>query len=496
MVRGRKTSLQTPKKADFAVRAAIHNRFDIEVIDSRTGKVRQRAQAENVICDQLWTRLFNATASNRAWNAYIHYGTGTGTPAAADTSLFTFYAAVEATGAIYDNNSAKTGYVSLRQQIQLDETTAVGETITEVGIGYGSTTSTLCTHAMLQDMNGNPTSILKSSTDIINIYATVFVHFDDSYSGGIKLRTYPPSTTDNAAALMLFLLGKTTSFLMTGYYYNGSQFAGLAAVYTTIAGTISVDAATKTFTISHSRLAAGDGNTLLGGIYAIRVYNSILLLTNEAWFPGSTITGEAIGTGDGTIKDFKTAFGFVQSPIIYVDGIEQTSGVTVDTGLPRNAYTEFSRFFISYHPNGLPTNDIGGPGLNNQDITPGSEYYLYNPFYSQVGIVQFYAQYIEVAVSNDFENWTVIKEGGTTETVTVPETYRKYKYWRITNPHTTNGRCKDLLTDQSDYNIHFDTAPASGAVITADYTSKTIAKDANHVFDFSCTVTVGAYSAS
>ena len=43
--------------------------------------------------------------------------------------------------------------------------------------------------------------------------------------------------------------------------------------------------------------------------------------------------------------------------------------------------------------------------------------------------------------------------------------------------------------------IHFATAPASGAVITADYHTPTIAKDTNHVFDLTVTIQLGEYSA-
>src|SRR5574344_85211 len=75
------------RKVEATVPMNIHNRFDIEVIDSRTGKIRQRAQAENVICSQLWTRLLSTSGT---YFNYIHYGTGTGTPASANTSLFAF----------------------------------------------------------------------------------------------------------------------------------------------------------------------------------------------------------------------------------------------------------------------------------------------------------------------------------------------------------------------------------------------------------------------
>ena len=64
--------------------ASIHNRFDIEVVDSKTGEIKKKAQAENVILNRLW-RVYSGN-----WNSYIQYGSGAGTPAATDTSLFTF----------------------------------------------------------------------------------------------------------------------------------------------------------------------------------------------------------------------------------------------------------------------------------------------------------------------------------------------------------------------------------------------------------------------
>jgi hypothetical protein len=45
------------------------------------------------------------------------------------------------------------------------------------------------------------------------------------------------------------------------------------------------------------------------------------------------------------------------------------------------------------------------------------------------------------------------------------------------------------------YNVHFDTPPVDGAVITADYNTESIAKDINHVFDLSVVITLGEYSA-
>ena len=70
--------------------------------------------------------------------------------------------------------------MSLKRKIQLGTSTANGSTLTEVGVAYGASSSNLATHAMLKDMNGNPISIPKTDTDIINVYATVYAHWNQS----------------------------------------------------------------------------------------------------------------------------------------------------------------------------------------------------------------------------------------------------------------------------------------------------------------------------
>lgn len=93
MIRGIKRPMPVQKmdstrvtNVNIPITASIHNRFDIEVVDATTGKIRQQAMAENVICNQLWTRLFTPDK----YFAYMHFGTGSGTPDIMDTNLFTF----------------------------------------------------------------------------------------------------------------------------------------------------------------------------------------------------------------------------------------------------------------------------------------------------------------------------------------------------------------------------------------------------------------------
>ena len=58
----------------------------------------------------------------------------------------------------------------------------MGKTIKEVGIAYGSTASSLLTHAPIQDSEGNPIQLgPKLDTEIYTIYADIFVSLWGDY---------------------------------------------------------------------------------------------------------------------------------------------------------------------------------------------------------------------------------------------------------------------------------------------------------------------------
>ena len=352
-------------------KASIHNRFDVEVIDAQSGKIKQRAYGENVILNKRWNSYLNST-----WFTYIHYGSGSGTPATTDTQLFTFVNSIVASGAVENTDTANCVY-SVRKKITLSETTSAGVTITEVGIGASGASGDLCTHAMLKDGNGNQISIAKTNTDIINIYATVFVH----YSNVVSALGNDPT---KYMGLLQLAAGHNVVFISDNSYNLNVYFARAGNFSTN--NSFTVDTSTKKITVIINRIDAPHGNG--HGIFKIenKSYNGsdwVLMFTvpftNISSF-GSDIVGEAIGTGNGSTKDFPTYFTDTTNATIFVDGVGAT-GVTVD-----NVST----------------------------------------------------------VSN---------------------------------------------------NIHFVTAPASGSVITANYHTPVIAKDANHVFDLTVTIQLGEYSA-
>ena len=87
MIRGNKRRIK--ETDNFDINVNIHNRFDIEIIDSITGKVRHKSRAYNLICNNLWTELEKSRAiDNHMWFYQITYGRGNGTPTADDADLF------------------------------------------------------------------------------------------------------------------------------------------------------------------------------------------------------------------------------------------------------------------------------------------------------------------------------------------------------------------------------------------------------------------------
>lgn len=309
-------------KLDARFNAGIHNRFDIEVIDSRTGEVRQRAQAENVICSKFWASTFGIGSALKN----IAVGSGTGVPSEKDTDLFSFLTkkAPNTSEDVFVDDTENLVY-SIKRKITLIETELVGSTLTEVGF-HNETYIT--THAMMQDMNGNQISILKTDTDIINIYATIFICYAN----------IPWLIGNSHKANMLEISAGYSQF---GQAYANSQFCRAYAVnvpgYSDEYGlSVTRNPEKKTMTIRFPRFPADYANG--GGIYTVESW------TYPVWtvlnFPinkldlGSDIIGEVGETGDGTTKDFATDFAMASNITVYFNGVIQTTGIHTDP--PKN----------------------------------------------------------------------------------------------------------------------------------------------------------------
>ena len=490
MIRGTKRPVAARRAAETVeLMAKIHNRFDVEVLDAATGELKQRAVGFNVICDNWWAEAFPSVGA-------ILYGSGTGTPAASDTALFHYE------GRAYNSRSADTshpgeGWISQSSTAILAPETAVGVTLTEVGLAYGSGQA-IKTHALLQDMNGNPISITKTETDIIRITSTVFYHFFSSYgSGKIRLTdetgwTYSGFTASDDNIIALDSAGASTG--------SSRIQSDTSSPWT---------AQNKTKTYSMPRIGASGWNFAGGIPYLFIAYEGTYSYSDRSYklffFPTglSQITAEAIGTGDGSTTQFATAFALPQNAKVYVNGTEQTNGVTVVPDIP--GFVNINRLFLMLSEQATASFPLISKKylFPYQYINPGLQVPLiFEHLFSTLvpltsidtGVGTSYGTR-EVYTSDDLSTWT-LAASTTSQEVAIPSAHQNKKYYKIVFTQETPGNLYLLFKSSAlnGYAIRFDTAPAAGAVITADYKTPMIPKDENHVIDFKFSLTFGEYT--
>lgn len=515
MIRGNKRRHISAPAKRFDVGASIHNRFDIEVVDSISGEVKQKAFAENVVCDKIYGFICS-NSSSYGWNYNISCGDGTGTPSASDTALFNKVCA--AASELYSRNwNPKTNVYTVTKKAVFNETVAVGKNLTEVGI-FASDGKTMCTHAMLQDMNGNPVSILKTDTDIINVYATVFCHFvlpnNSMRMFGVPQHRYyywngGYRETEEAVNLINHVAGLAT-------LKNNTSYGSLIPGYGYVPGTTrylmgaAFDSAARTITYS-TRLGATDAN--IGGIktlffgYEFAPDLAFDIDIGNGWYEKTTIVGESIGTGDGTTVDFGTAFPYVQNATIYVDGV--AVGASVEHGYHMQSIGNYMRLIEqpAYGWN-RDANQYGVLCHDGTTMRVNTAYFsdrrpvFENVLYETVGVKSVYSCDLVIEVSNDNETWISIADGTSGwATSTIPEEYQNYRYWRFDSAELTSRSYSKGFEATftanaplpSAINVHLTEPPAEGAVITANYDTISIGKDANHVFDVSIVFSFNEY---
>lgn len=502
-------------------RLSIHNRFDIEVIDARTGEVKQRAQAHNVITNTLWSKLCTVSGGDQYNYFYqIFWGSGTGTPSATDTSMFHHEGRKQGTNTTFNVDWANR-VASCTRSIQLDEQTSVGVEITEVGIGtYTGNTNEVCTHAMLEDMNGNQITIEKTNVDIINIYATVFIHWSASSDGSMQwgnsaFQNYMfgvQKTSSQGSAYQFYAYARSTKELNPLYRagnFTNDYFNQLGDMKSCSA---SGSSANKKIEVTCTRYPVADmnvggiGTFFMGGYQGEAAY----ILPVEDFYSGDNITNEAVGTGDGSNKRFNLDFDFPEDIEVYVNGTKRTSGVTfrrmpnvpvdqegVGYGLAPQLYVRRLRDVSTASKKALMSYTLGsyscveGTSPNYTHFFPLPGEWIIENTANIIGFASIKNDGAGVIYgSNDLENWTLLADAEA-GTVTLTGTDQNFRYFK----NTGSAEAKLYWNEIDDCAaIIFDTAPAVGDVITASYHTPYVAKDEDHVFDLKVTFQFGEYT--
>jgi len=318
-------------KLNVEGKATIKNRFTFEVEHIDTGKV-ETYKAEYIVLDKCFSRLVNFDP----YFTHIHVGTGTGTLDPTRTSLFNFSGQKSASTVLTERALPTSRW---QRQIVLNPEEYVGEELSEVGIAYGTSSTSLCTHALIEDSEGNPISLIKTDTMVVTIYADIFIGLGEltAMYGG-KWRWVQPLANNQLLSYLLGSTYPTQQFRVTGlsdFYQGGTANSSHGSSSSITTGDWTKDASNKKVTTPVKRLGTSTGN---GAIRGFGLGSSDTSGTFRGQLPipdvftGHNIEGEQIGVGDGEQDSFNFAFNPAvdASVTVYIDDVEQETGLTVN----------------------------------------------------------------------------------------------------------------------------------------------------------------------
>lgn len=160
-------------------RIEVQGFFKLEAVNEETGERRLLADwFPNLILDQGLNRL--GLSPSAAATGYCQVGTGSTAPAVTDTQLQTFVAGTGNTQSVSESYVAGPPPYQRAVITYRFSTGAAAGNLSEVGIGWGASGTTLFSRSLIKDGSGNPTTITVLSTEALDI----------SY----EIRNYPPTT--------------------------------------------------------------------------------------------------------------------------------------------------------------------------------------------------------------------------------------------------------------------------------------------------------------
>lgn len=469
-----------------ALKVNVHNRFEFVRRDAKTGKVLGEYVAENIILNSFWPRFLSG--NNATILSYIHFGSGVVTPQATDTTLTMFVAARTANTVNVDRSLYETtGVASVKKTIRLEDTEYVGITIGEVGFGYGNTAASLMTKALIKDSNGNILTINKNAGEVLDIYATFFVHVPDNMRDNTV--AFIPTCECPFVNGMLCISAWPNSFTPLWIEHEVLTITS-GAQYTPTS--VSYSVAEKKMTHTLGNIVAANANNGIG--YRGLNFGGISIKIPNANLTQPAIIKEVIATGDGTTTLFNPAFGNIRSDsafAVYVDDVEVSATVLKDIPKPQ---LEIGRMLPSIHRSGHTDFWFMGYGsTGNNWAYAGGELDTYmvfeNIFYNR-GLDSITLSYLDFYSADSPDGpWTYVagNENYAGTIHVIPEAHKYKRYWKIHDRGLNNVYSRVISLKSSAFAleklINIETPPPIGSVITCSYTPDRIAKTDQHVIN-------------
>lgn len=337
---------------DIKLPITIHNKFEIEVKDIRTGEIVRKAYAENIVLNNLKTSTYFCwTSLSNYFGLSIQYGKGTGTLSPTRTTLFNRIGGKIRTTVEFVFNQIPTPSTHTMKIVIAPEE-HVGEIFTEVGVGRAAESTDIFTHALIKDSEGNLLTLgPKTNTQEITIYSTIYlvpiapigITFRNIENvGNLNFRNgiLHGMLGINAVAIRHTFVGPPTDNILAKVVISGvgkrTVFAapsnGVITHPTARLQTAEVNGKIKTFYIGP---VAPESSTAYQYSALFDVNVETLAENNSTIWPGYAFDNTPIGIGTGSQTVFNLTWdeAWLTKPYkVYVDGIEVTSGFTFNAG--------------------------------------------------------------------------------------------------------------------------------------------------------------------
>jgi len=351
---------------DMKLPIKIHNKFEIEIKDTITGKIVQKGYAENIVLDNYFTASnIISDASSDYFGYSIAFGRGTGILSATRTTLFDRIATLQSTQVEKVINQPPLASYATKS-IVLSSSLYVGESITEVGVAASTGSSIIYTHALIKDSEGNPLVLEpKTNTQEITIFSTVY--FQPIFESGITLsiRNNKNALVDGFTGWDFTQLKGSGSNTMPSVFINNSSSAVINPSKIGNSGT------GKFIITGTKRIETGIGN---GKIKIIELkpnlptnYDANVLVfdietmaqNNSTIWSGYEFFKTSVGVGTGSQMIFNLTWNevWMEKPkAVYIDGVLQSSGFTFNEvnitfdNPPSNEAVITADYWVKYIP--------------------------------------------------------------------------------------------------------------------------------------------------
>lgn len=298
------------------------NNYRLQHIDTITGETLHDLEFHNVVLDQIIDAVRNSYYYNP--NFGIAIGDGSGIPSASDTKLFheikTFH---NLTGNYWSKKDNNTLSFSVSVTIPADASEVYD--ISEVGVCFFG--STLVTHALILDSEGNPIIVKKKDTDKIILNCELYVTFESEGLENFSIDDDSVEDSTLSGTLVIpYQFGAATSLEAQRI----SKYPSSTYKLPSKGWVKDKNAKTLTVNFGPSRLPEYSMPAYIRGI----TFGApgTIKLPNETIFPRYKVSNITVGIGDGETTKFKC-------PLNYFIQESETIRVGADEKIRNTDYT-------------------------------------------------------------------------------------------------------------------------------------------------------------